>query len=86
MLQYINQLFPISGVMFYAIVSELFSGQSPNSVYTEALKLCRNDQKLADLLGEPIKGYGELSSRGRRRHVRSASFILFFLNLQSSSF
>lgn len=64
--------------MFYAILSELFSGKSPNSVYTEALKLCRNDQKLADILGEPIKGYGELSSRGRRRHVRSDYFFLFF--------
>lgn len=63
--------------MFYAILSELFSGKSPNSVYTEALKLCRNDQKLADILGEPIKGYGELSSRGRRRHVRSDYFLLF---------
>lgn len=62
--------------MFYAILSELFSGQSPNSVYTEALKLCRSDPKLSDLLGEPIKGYGELSSRGRRRHVRSDSFLL----------
>lgn len=56
--------------MFYAILSELFSGQSPNSIYTEALKLCRSDQKLSDLLGEPIKGYGELTARGRRRHVR----------------
>lgn len=64
--------------MFYAILSELFSGQSPNSVYTEALKMCRNDKKLADLLGEPIKGYGELSARGRRRHVRSVFFSLFF--------
>lgn len=63
--------------MFYAILCELFSGQSPNSVYTEALKMCRNDQKLADLLGEPIKGYGELSARGRRRHVRSVFSLLF---------
>lgn len=59
----------VTGVMFYAILSELFSGQSPNSIYTETLKLCRNDEKLADLLGGPIKGYGELSARGRRRHV-----------------
>lgn len=62
--------------MFYAILSELFSGQSPNSVYTDTLKLCRNDEKLVDLLGEPIKGYGELSARGRRRHVRFAFTIL----------
>jgi len=59
----------VTGVMFYAILSELFSGESPNSIYTEALRVCRSDQKLVDILGEPIKGYGELSSRGRRRHV-----------------
>lgn len=56
--------------MFYAIFRELFSGQSPNSVYSDALKICRNDTSITDVLGEPIKGYGELSSRGRRRHVR----------------
>ncbi|KFM76028.1 Mitochondrial import inner membrane translocase subunit Tim21, partial [Stegodyphus mimosarum] len=59
----------VTGIMFYAILRELFSGQSPNSIYTEALKICRNDIQVADTLGEPIKGYGELSSRGRRRHV-----------------
>lgn len=65
--------------MFYAILNELFSGQSPNSVYTEALKLCQNDQKLADFLGEPIKGYGELTARRRRRHVRFVSFIYIYI-------
>lgn len=65
--------------MFYAILSELFSGQSPNSIYTETLKLCRNDEKLVDLLGEPIKGYGELSARGRRRHVRYVLFLECYL-------
>ncbi|XP_054712641.1 mitochondrial import inner membrane translocase subunit Tim21-like [Uloborus diversus] len=59
----------VTGLMFYAIVRELFSRQSPNSVYTDALKICRNEPKVVDVLGEPIKGYGELSSRGRRRHV-----------------
>ncbi|GFY53088.1 mitochondrial import inner membrane translocase subunit Tim21 [Trichonephila inaurata madagascariensis] len=59
----------VTGVMFYAILRELFSRQSPNSVYSDALKLCRSDPSVIDTLGEPIKGYGELSSRGRRRHV-----------------
>ncbi|KAG8199874.1 hypothetical protein JTE90_015865 [Oedothorax gibbosus] len=59
----------VTGVMFYAIFRELFSGQSPNSVYSDALKICRNDTSITDVLGEPIQGYGELSSRGRRRHV-----------------
>ncbi|XP_015925594.1 mitochondrial import inner membrane translocase subunit Tim21 [Parasteatoda tepidariorum] len=59
----------VTGIMFYAIFRELFSRQSPNSVYSSALKLCRNEPSVVDTLGEPIKGYGELSSRGRRRHV-----------------
>ncbi|GBN36584.1 Mitochondrial import inner membrane translocase subunit Tim21 [Araneus ventricosus] len=59
----------VTGVMFYAILRELFSRQSPNSIYSDALQLCRSNATVIDTLGEPIKGYGELSSRGRRRHV-----------------
>ncbi|KAF8790103.1 Mitochondrial import inner membrane like protein [Argiope bruennichi] len=59
----------VTGVMFYAILRELFSRQSPNSIYSDALHLCRSNATVSDTLGEPIKGYGELSSRGRRRHV-----------------
>ncbi|CAL1265033.1 unnamed protein product [Larinioides sclopetarius] len=59
----------VTGVMFYAILRELFSRQSPNSIYSDALQLCRSNATVIDTLGEPIKGYGELSARGRRRHV-----------------
>ncbi|XP_013777324.1 mitochondrial import inner membrane translocase subunit Tim21-like [Limulus polyphemus] len=55
--------------MFYTIFRELFSGHSPNSVYSDALQLCRADPLIVQKLGEPIKGYGERTSRGRRRHV-----------------
>lgn len=65
----------ITGIMFYAIIRELFSGDSPNSVYTEALKLCRNDPAVSDSVGEPIKGYGEMSARGRRGHVSHVSYL-----------
>lgn len=59
----------VTGVMFYAIFRELFSSQSPNSVYSEALDRCQDDPKVQDALGAPIKGFGEETRRGRRRHV-----------------
>ncbi|GIX99214.1 mitochondrial import inner membrane translocase subunit Tim21 [Caerostris darwini] len=59
----------VTGIMFYAIIRELFSKQSPYSIYSDALNLCCSNPSVVDVLGEPIKGHGELSSRGRRRHV-----------------
>lgn len=60
----------VTGIMFYAIFSELFSGKSPNSVYSKALDRVINDTRIQDAIGIPISGYGEETSRGRRRHVR----------------
>lgn len=31
----------VTGIMFYAIFSELFSSNSPNAVYTDALEKCK---------------------------------------------
>ncbi|KAL1124053.1 hypothetical protein AAG570_001823 [Ranatra chinensis] len=59
----------VTGVMFYAIFRELFSSKSPNSVYAKALDKCCADTRVKDALGEPIKGFGEETRRGRRRHV-----------------
>lgn len=59
----------VTGIMFYAIFRELFSSKSPNNIYSEALDKCKNDPKIQDALGAPIKGYGEETRRGRRRHV-----------------
>ena len=35
---------------------------------------CMNHPKVQDLLGEPIKAFGEESRRGRRRHVRQLRY------------
>lgn len=59
----------VTGIMFYAIFSELFSGKSPNNVYSKALDRVINDTRIQDAIGTPISGYGEETSRGRRRHV-----------------
>lgn len=56
-------------MIFYQVFRELFSSKSPNSVYTTSLKKCCADPRVIDSLGEPIKGFGEETRRGRRRHV-----------------
>ena len=42
-----------------SVVRELFSSNSTNSLYDKAVADCLAHEKLADLLGEPIKAYGE---------------------------
>ncbi|XP_029653048.1 mitochondrial import inner membrane translocase subunit Tim21 [Octopus sinensis] len=64
----------ITAIMFYAIAKELLSKESPNAVFGEAFKRCKNDPEVQQLLGEPIKAYGEESGRRRRRHVSHAEF------------
>uniref|UniRef100_A0A0K8TMR6 Mitochondrial import inner membrane translocase subunit Tim21 n=1 Tax=Tabanus bromius TaxID=304241 RepID=A0A0K8TMR6_TABBR len=64
----------VTGIMFYTIFKELFSSKSPNSVYTEALSKCIEDPRVQDALGSPIKGFGEETRRGRRRHVAHSVF------------
>ncbi|XP_055685303.1 mitochondrial import inner membrane translocase subunit Tim21-like [Lutzomyia longipalpis] len=59
----------VTGFLFYTVFRELFSSSSANSVYSAALEKCINDPRVQDALGAPIKGYGEETSRRRRRHV-----------------
>uniref|UniRef100_A0A1L8DZT7 Mitochondrial import inner membrane translocase subunit Tim21 n=1 Tax=Nyssomyia neivai TaxID=330878 RepID=A0A1L8DZT7_9DIPT len=59
----------VTGFLFYTVFRELFSSSSANSVYSGALEKCINDPRVQDALGAPIKGYGEETSRRRRRHV-----------------
>lgn len=60
----------ITGSILWAVCRELFSGNSPNNIYSKALDRCISDQRIQDHLGEPIKAFGEENRRGRRRHVR----------------
>ncbi|XP_058818311.1 mitochondrial import inner membrane translocase subunit Tim21 [Topomyia yanbarensis] len=65
----------VTGILFYAIFRELFSSNSPNSVYTDALERVKNEAKVKDSLGAPIKGFGEENSRGRRKHVAHTTYV-----------
>ncbi|XP_033626777.1 mitochondrial import inner membrane translocase subunit Tim21-like [Asterias rubens] len=64
----------VTAIMFYAIGRELFASSSPNAVYTKAYKLCSKDDEIIEELGQPIKGFGETTRRGRRRHVSHLEF------------
>ncbi|XP_033125240.1 mitochondrial import inner membrane translocase subunit Tim21-like [Anneissia japonica] len=55
--------------MFYTVGQELMDSKSPNSVFTRSLKLCKKNYEVMEAIGEPIKGYGEMDRRGRRKHV-----------------
>lgn len=65
----------VTGAMFFTIFKELFSSQSPNNIYAKALDQCISDTRVEDLLGAPIKGFGEESRRGRRGHVSHSLFM-----------
>ena len=60
--------FPYAGVVFYAVFNELFSSQTPQGVYSTALKKCKNSPEVCDELGDSILGRGEMTSRGRARY------------------
>lgn len=76
----------VTGLMFYTIFHELFSGHSPNSVYSRALERCRADPRLKAALGEPLQGHGETTSRGRRRHVSHMEYIKDGINYMRMKF
>lgn len=59
----------ITGFIFFIVFKELFSSKSPSSVFANALEKCKQDPRVTEALGEPIKGHGEMTSRGRARHV-----------------
>ncbi|KAH8413484.1 hypothetical protein KR009_011763 [Drosophila setifemur] len=64
----------VTCVMFFAIFRELFSCESPNNIYAEALSRVVEDPRVQDAIGAPIKGFGETSRRGRRQHVAHSSY------------
>uniref|UniRef100_A0A8C9DRH3 Mitochondrial import inner membrane translocase subunit Tim21 n=1 Tax=Prolemur simus TaxID=1328070 RepID=A0A8C9DRH3_PROSS len=65
----------ITGGLFYAIFKELFSPFSPNKIYGKALEKCRTHPEVISVFGEPVKGYGEVTRRGRRQHVSFIEYV-----------
>jgi len=65
----------VLGVVLYSLWDEMFSGNSPQSMYQAAADKCMNHEKVQDMLGEPIKSFGEETRRGRRRHVSYMDYV-----------
>lgn len=59
----------VTAIMFFAIFRELFSSNSPQAIYGDAFDKCKDDPRVQDALGQPIKCYGEESRRRRRTHI-----------------
>uniref|UniRef100_A0A182P4K0 Mitochondrial import inner membrane translocase subunit Tim21 n=1 Tax=Anopheles epiroticus TaxID=199890 RepID=A0A182P4K0_9DIPT len=64
----------VTGALFYVIFWELFSSDSPNNIYSEALERVKEEPRVKDALGAPIKGYGEETRRGRRTRVAHTKY------------
>lgn len=62
----------VTGLVVYAVGSELFSDNSPTSLYEHALEIVQNDKDLHDILQEPIKYHAESTGGRRHRRVRSS--------------
>lgn len=60
--------------IMWVIFKEFFSSKSPSGVFSAALKKCKQDPRVVQALGEPIKGHGEMTRRGRARHVSSVEY------------
>ncbi|XP_005356392.1 mitochondrial import inner membrane translocase subunit Tim21 isoform X2 [Microtus ochrogaster] len=63
------------GALLYTVFKELFSSSSPNIIYGKALGKCRAHPEVISVFGKPLKGYGEMSRRGRRQHVSFVEYV-----------
>lgn len=60
----------VTAAVLYIIFKELFSGDSPQKLFQNASEKCIQHEKVQDLLGEPIKAYGEQTRRHKSKHVK----------------
>ncbi|XP_012533915.1 mitochondrial import inner membrane translocase subunit Tim21 [Monomorium pharaonis] len=65
----------ITAFILYTLFSELFSSKSPYGVYSDARVRCIEHPKVMDILGAPVKAFGEETRRGRRRHITHIYYI-----------
>lgn len=72
--------FLATGAILFAVIKELFSNQSPQYIYSDALKKCTEFPRVCDLLGEPIVGFCEGSGRRSRTVLRFSLCKHIFYN------
>nr|SVE85233.1 EOG090X0I05 [Daphnia pulex] len=67
--------FLATGALLFAVFKELFWSESPQSVYSDALKKCTDYPRMKDLLGEPITGFCDGSGRRGRTNLRHSLYM-----------
>lgn len=65
----------VTGGLLYVVFQELFSSSSPSKIYGKAFEKCRSHPEVIGAFGEPIKGFGETSRRGRRQQVSHVEYM-----------
>lgn len=65
----------VTGGLLYVVFQELFSSSSPSKIYGKAFERCRSHPEVIGAFGEPIKGFGETSRRGRRQQVSHLEYM-----------
>ncbi|XP_030625072.1 mitochondrial import inner membrane translocase subunit Tim21 isoform X2 [Chanos chanos] len=65
----------VTGGLLYVVFQELFSSSSPSKIYGKAFNKCRSHPEVIGAFGEPIKGYGETTRRGRRQQVSHVEYL-----------
>uniref|UniRef100_A0A8C1TUE1 Mitochondrial import inner membrane translocase subunit Tim21 n=1 Tax=Cyprinus carpio TaxID=7962 RepID=A0A8C1TUE1_CYPCA len=65
----------VTGALLYVVFQELFSSSSPSTIYGKAFERCRTHPEVIGAFGEPIKGYGKTSRRGRRQQVSHVEYM-----------
>ncbi|UYV73431.1 TIMM21 [Cordylochernes scorpioides] len=63
-----------AGVVLYTLWKEMMSSQGTTAIYNKTSTRLMNDSRVKDMLGTPIVAHGELSSRGRRRHISRSTY------------
>nr|SVE74546.1 EOG090X0I05 [Daphnia barbata] len=67
--------FIATGALLFAVIRELLWSESPQSVYSDALKKCSEYSRIKDLLGEPITGFCDGSGRRGRTNLRHSLYV-----------
>nr|SVE78598.1 EOG090X0I05 [Daphnia lumholtzi] len=67
--------FLATGALLFAVIKELLWSESPQSVYSDALKKCIEYSRMKDLLGEPITGFCDGSGRRGRTNLRHSFYV-----------
>lgn len=62
----------LTGLIVYAVSSELFADNSPSKLFDQAAEFIRNDPEVNSILLQPLRFHAESSGGRRNRRIRSS--------------